>query len=117
VLRKVEEFKLNGKAVYLVLHVKILKCERHGYGVSVRRGHWRCSLPLLRRLLIKVTILMTAIRIERSIRTMSRESNSILVIFATPTFTSSTLYLCQDLLFIVYICFGAPAFDGLVGWI
>ena len=60
---------------------------------------------------------MTATKIERLIKIISRESNLILVIFSTLTSTSLVLYLCQDLLFIVYICFGAPAFDGLVEWI
>jgi len=60
---------------------------------------------------------MTAMRIKRSMRKISRESNLTPVIFATFTSTSSILYLCQDLLFIVYICFGAPALDGLVEWI
>ena len=60
---------------------------------------------------------MTVIGMGRLIRTISRESNSILVIFTTSTSTSLTLYLCQDLLFIVYICFGAPALNRLVEWI
>jgi hypothetical protein len=62
--------------------------------MRLRRRLRRWSLLLLRRFLIKAIILTTAMRTERSMRTIVKESNLILVIFATFTSTSLILYLC-----------------------